>query len=186
MVNARNLGVAGSALSFVGLILLLIAPEIGVAVVFVSRIIVLLASRGVALVRQVPSVYRNVFASLVLGVVALMVFVASTYATYLIVGSEGMPESLEDILSGGAMNILLAGILASWVILVVSLLYLEKAYRVLAKVFNVGFFKWSPIVYLAGVLVVVTGIGVVVLMVGALLELAAWMQVPWEEVEVVG
>ncbi len=185
MVNARNLGVAGSTLSFVGLILLFIAPGIGVAVIFVSRIIVLLASRGVALARQLPLVYRNVFASIVLGVLALIVFVVSAYTTYFFVGPEGMPESLEDILSGGAMNILLAGILASWVILIVSLLYLEKAYGVLARVFNIGFFKWSPIVYIIGLLVVVTGLGVIVLMVGALLELAAWMNTPWEEVEAV-
>ena len=177
MLNPKSIGIIGSIATFVGLLFLLIIPLIGLVILFAARIGLLIAFKDLSKTLNDTKIFKYKFKSIVLGVVALMIFMLSLYTTSYLVGPEGMPESIEDILSGGAMNILLLGSIIAWIIIIVSVIYVKKAYDLLASLLNIRYFRWIGLVYLIGVVSIVTGLGILIALIGALVELLSWIHV---------
>lgn len=177
MLNPKNIGITSSLATFIGLLFLLIIPLIGLVILFAARIGLLIAFKDLSKTLNNIKIFKYKFKSIVLGILALMIFILSLYITSYIVGPEGMPESIKDILSGDAMNILLLGSITAWIIVIVSVIYVKKAYDLLASLLNVKYFRWIGLVYLVSVVLIVTGLGVLIALVGALVELLSWIHV---------
>lgn len=177
MLNPRNIGITSSLATFIGLLFLLIIPLIGLVILFAARIGLLIAFKDLSKTLNNTKVFKYKFKSIVLGVVALVIFILSLYITSYIVGPEGIPESIEEILSGGAMNVLFLGSIITWIIVIVSVIYVKKAYDLLASLLNVKYFRWIGLIYLASVILIITGLGILVALIGALVELLSWIHV---------
>lgn len=175
MLKSRDMGILGSITTFIGLLFLLISPIIGVVVLFIARILILFVFRDVAKTTGNTSVFKDMFKSLVLGILAFMVFVIALLITSSLVGPQGMPETIEDLLKGDAINILLLGMVIAWALTATSTVYVKKAYDGLARLFNVRYFRWIGPIYIVSVVFVVTGLGVLIALIGALVEITSWM-----------
>lgn len=177
MLNPKNIGITSSIATFIGLLFLLIVPLIGLVILLAARIGLLIAFKDLSKTLNNIKIFKYKFKSIVLGVVALIIFILSLYITSYIVGPEGIPESVEDILSGGAMNILFIGSITAWIIVIVSIIYVKKAYDLLASLLNTKYFRWIGLIYLVSAILIVTGLGVLIALVGALVELLSWIHV---------
>lgn len=175
MLKPRDIGILGSITTFIGLLFLLISSIIGVVVLFIARILILLAFKDVARTTGNIGVFKDMFKSLVLGILAFMVFVIALLITSSLVGPQGMPETIEDLLKGGVTNILLLGMVIAWVLTVASTVYVKKAYDGLARLFNVRYFRWIGPVYIVSIVFVITGLGILIAFIGALVEITSWM-----------
>lgn len=178
MLKPRSTGILGSIITFIGLLFLPILPIIGVIVLFIARILVLLAFRDVARTVGSISVFRDMFKSLVLGILAFTAFVVASFVTSSLIGPQGGPETIEDLLRGGAMNILLIGIILAWALIITSTVYVKKAYDGLAGLLDVKYFHWIGLIYIASVVLAITGLGVFIALIGALVEITSWIHAP--------
>ncbi|ASJ04357.1 DUF996 domain-containing protein [Thermococcus barossii] len=157
--NAKLLGGVGAILTLVGL-------------GFVGFILKLFAVKDIAEATGRGEIFSKYLWAAILNIVAALILVASLWGVMFAMGSSESPEAIV-----GAMGI--GGIIAA-IIMFVGVWFMKQSYDMISEETGVGTFHTTALLYLAGAILIPIGLGLVILLVAAILEIVAFFSLPEE------
>jgi len=179
--QAKTLGGVGSILGLLG-----IAPSVGWVLSIVGLIMTLVAVKYISDVLADKRIFKNMIVSVILGIggiIVLVAFVFAAIARFIGVGnlfgaSPGVPPTIpaSDIIS--LIASLAIGLLAAWVLIVISAVFLRMSYKSVAARLNVGLFGTAALLYLIGAALTIILIGFVLIFVAQILLVVAFFSLP--------
>src|SRR2546427_10914614 len=175
--QAKTLGGVGSILGLLG-----IAPSVGPVLSIAGLIMTLVAVKYISDVLADKRIFKNMIVSVILGIggiIVLVAFVFAAIARFIGVGnlfgaSPGVPPTIpaSDIIS--LIASLAIGLLAAWVLIVISAVFLRMSYKSVAARLNVGLFGTAALLYLIGAALTIILIGFVLIFVAQILLIVAF------------
>lgn len=156
--QAKTLGGIGSILIFIPFISL------------VGWILVLIAVKQISDDLQDRGIFNNILIAAVTGVVG-----ALAGAFVLVVGVIG---------AGSAANVTSAlfsvglGLLIAWIALIISAVFLRRAYDSISRELQVGTFKTAATLYLVGAVLTIVLVGLLVLLIAEIIQAVAFFSIP--------
>jgi len=179
--QAKTLGGVGSILGLLG-----IAPSVGWVLSIAGLIMTLVAVKYISDVLADKRIFKNMIVSVILGIggiIVLVAFVFAAIARFIGVGnlfgaSPGVPPTIpaSDIIS--LIASLAIGLLAAWVLIVISAVFLRMSYKSVAARLNVGLFGTAALLYLIGAALTIILIGFVLIFVAQILLVVAFFSLP--------
>ena len=179
--QAKTLGGVGSILGLLG-----IAPSVGWVLSIVGLIMTLVAVKYISDVLADKRIFNNMIISVVLGIGGIIVLVAFVFAAItrfigignLFGASPSVPPTIpaSDIIS--LIASLAIGLLAAWVLIVISAVFLRMSYKSVAARLNVGLFGTAALLYLIGAALTIILIGFVLIFVAQILLVVAFFSLP--------
>ena len=131
-------------------------------------------------------IFNNMIVSVVLaigGIAVLVAFVFTAIARFIGIGnlfgaSPSVPPTIpaSDIIS--LIASLAIGLLAAWVLIVISAVFLRMSYKSVAARLNVGLFSTAALLYLIGAALTIILIGFVLIFVAQILLIVAFFSLP--------
>ena len=131
-------------------------------------------------------IFNNMIISVILGIggiIVLVAFVFAAIARFIGVGnlfgaSPGVsptipPSDIISLIAGLAI-----GLLAAWVLIIVSAVFLRMSYKSVAARLNVGLFGTAALLYLIGAALTIILIGFVLIFVAQILLVVAFFSLP--------
>jgi uncharacterized membrane protein len=148
----------------IGAILLLI-PGISI----IGYILILIATKHVSDELGDKSVFNNMLYAVISGIVgvAAAAFIIVTGAVFSAV-----------TLAASAIAGIAVGLAIAWVALIISAIFIRRAYDTMATRLNVGSFRTAGILYLIGAILTVILVGFLVLFVAAIFQIIAFFGIP--------
>jgi uncharacterized membrane protein len=153
----KTLGGIGSILVFIPFVSL------------VGYILVIVAVKDISDELQDKKIFDNVLIAAVTGIV-----VAIAGASVIVFGTiwAAFTQGLSAIFGVGT------GLLIAWVFLIISAIYLRRAYDTMSQRLGVSSFRTAATLYLVGAILTIVLIGFVLLFVGQILQAAAYFSIP--------
>jgi uncharacterized membrane protein len=155
--QAKTLGGVGSILIFI--------PFVSI----VGYILIIVAIKDISDGLQDKTIFRNVVIAAVTGIVGALAG-ASVFAFGAVTG----------VLTGGVSAFLgiAVGLLVVWVFLIVSAVFLRRAYNSMAKELGVSMFSTAATLYLVGAALTIVLVGFVLLFVAEIVQAVAYFSIP--------
>ncbi len=155
--QAKTLGGVGS--------ILVLIPFVSL----VGYILIIIAVKEISDDLQDNAIFNNILIAAITGIVG-----ALAGASFIIFGAIG------GILTYGMSAILgaITGLLVVWVFLIVSAVFLKKAYDTMSVKLGVGTFRTAATLYLVGAVLTVVLVGFLVLFVAEILQAVAYFSIP--------
>jgi len=157
--NAKLLGGIGAILTLVGL-------------GFVGFILKLFAVKDIAEATGRGEIFSKYLWAAILNIIAALILVATIWGTMFAMGFSESPEGII-----GAMG--MGGIIAA-IIMFIGVWFMKQSYDMISEETGVGTFHTTALLYLAGAILVPVGLGLVILLVAAVLEIVAFFSLPDE------
>jgi uncharacterized membrane protein len=154
--QAKTLGGIGAILIFIPVVSL------------VGYILVIIAVKDIADDLQDRSIFNNILIAAVTGIVGAIaggIVIIAVLGTALIVG-------ISTILG------VITGLLVVWVFLIVSAIFLRRAYATIAARLGIGLFKTAATLYLIGAALTIVLVGFIVLFFAEILQAVAYFSIP--------
>ena len=179
--QAKTLGGVGSILGLLG-----IAPSVGPVLSIAGLIMTLVAVKYISDVLADKRIFNNMIISVILGIggiIVLVAFVFAAIARFIGVGNlfgatPSVPPTIpaSDIIS--LIASLAIGLLAAWVLIVISAVFLRMSYKSVAARLNVGLFGTAALLYLIGAALTIILVGFVLIFVAQILLVVAFFSLP--------
>ncbi|HUK74323.1 MAG TPA: DUF996 domain-containing protein [Nitrososphaerales archaeon] len=155
--QAKTLGGVGSILIFIPFVSL------------VGYILIIIAIKDISDDLQDKTIFRNVVIAAVTGIVG-----ALAGASVFVFGA------VTSVLSGGVSAFLgiAVGLLVVWVFLIISAVFLRRAYDSMAKELGVSMFSTAATLYLIGAALTIVLVGFILLFIAEILQAVAYFSIP--------
>jgi len=155
--DAKTLGGVGSIL-----ILIPVANIVG-------YILVLIATKYVSEELGDKTIFDNMLYAVITGIIA-----AVAIAFIFITGA--LLSSLRFTFS--AIGGVIVGLGVAWIALIISSIFIRRAYDTMAAKLNVGTFRTAGLLYFIGAILTIVGVGLIVLFVAIILQIVAFFGIP--------
>ena len=155
--QAKALGGIGSILIFI--------PFVSV----VGYILIIVAVKEISDDLKDKTIFTNVVISAVTGIVGAL---AGGFVIVLGVMASGFTFGFAGIAG------LISGLLIAWIALIVSAIFLRRAYDSMAQELGVGTFRTAAILYLIGAALIIVLVGFLVLFIAEILQAVAFFSIP--------
>jgi len=154
--DAKTLGGVGS--------ILLLIPGVSI----VGYILILIASKYVSDELGDKSIFDNMLYAVIAGIVgvAATAFIIFTGAVF------GM-----FTLAASAIGGVIGGLAIAWVGLIVSSIFIRRAYDTMAAKLGVGTFKTAGLLYFLGAILIIVLVGFILLFVAAIIQIVAFFSI---------
>ena len=157
--QAKTLGGVGSILIFI--------PFVSI----VGYILIIVAIKDISDDLQDKTIFRNVVIAAATGIVGALAG-----------GAVIVFGAVTGILTGGISAFLgiAAGLFVVWVFLIVSAVFLRRAYDSMSKELGVGMFSTAATLYLVGAALTIVLVGFILLFIAEILQAIAYFSIPSE------
>lgn len=178
LTNAKTYGGIGAILSLLGGFI----PRVGSLVTLLGLVLLLFAVKEIADEIEREDIFRDYLVGVILRFGALIVLIlalvlAIGFAVLKGAPFKGMEEGFEGMRRLLA-PILIGGLLA-WILFVLGTYYTKKSYEKISSEVQVDTFKTVGFLYfVGGILLIALGIGLLVLLIGKILEIVAYFSLP--------
>lgn len=155
--QAKTLGGVGAILIFIPFVSL------------VGYILIIIAIKDISDDLQDKTIFRNVVIAAVTGIVGALAGAAVFFF-----------GAVTGILTGGvaAFSGVVTGLLVVWVFLIVSAVFLRRAYNSMSKELGVGMFSTAATLYLIGAALTIVLVGFILLFIAEILQAVAYFSIP--------
>jgi len=179
------------------LVLLAILPYIGFVLAIIGLVFILIALKYISDEVGEPKIFRYALYSFIAGVVGSVLLSAVVLAALMAVFIGQVPAQMipglgptaippngmqqEWIFRDGFIGFAIAmlGVLiAIWVSLIISAIFLKTSYNAVAKHLGVGLFSTVAILYIVGAVLIIFVIGLLIIFVGLILQIVAFFSIP--------
>ncbi len=179
--QAKTLGGVGSILALLGIV-----PSAGPVLSIAGLIMTLLAVKYISDILGDKRIFKNMIISVILaigGIIVLVAFVFAAIARFIGIGNLfGAAQSASPTIPPSDIISLIAGLaiglLAAWVLVIVSAVFLRMSYKSVAARLNVGLFSTAALLYLIGAALTIILIGFVLIFVAQILLVVAFFSLP--------
>jgi uncharacterized membrane protein len=186
--SARSIGVIGSILT-----LLIIIPVAGTILAIIGWVLIIVAVNQIAGITGDRKIMNNVLIAAILAIAGIGIFalivLGHALSFFSINGmsgfsftrmsatafASGTPHGLGGLILGVA-----EGLAVLWVFLVVSAVFLRWGYERIAEKLNVKLFRTTALVYLIGAALAIVLVGLLIVFVASILQIAAFFSLPDE------
>ncbi len=155
--DAKTLGGVGSIL-----ILIPIANIVG-------YILVLIATKYVSDELGDRTIFDNMLYAVITGIVG-----AAALAFIIITGALFSTFAFTFSAIAGVF----VGLAVAWIALIISSIFIRRAYDTMASRLNVGMFRTAGLLYFIGAILTIVGVGLIILFVGIILQIVAFFGIP--------
>jgi len=155
--QAKTLGGVGSILIFI--------PFVSI----IGYVLLAVAVKDISDDLGDPSIFRNILIAVGTGIIG-----ALAGAGVIVLGVMGSGFTL----GASAIAGLSAGLFVVWVLLVVSAVYLRKAYDSMGRRLGVGSFKTAATLYLVGAVLTIILVGFLLLFIAEIVQAVAFFSIP--------
>ena len=147
----------------IGAILLLI-PGVNI----VGYILILIATKYVSDELGDKSIFDNMLYAVIAGIIggvaaAFIIFTGAVFGVFTMTASA----------IGGAI----AGLAVAWIALIVSSIFIRRAYDTMATKLDVGMFRTAGLLYFIGAILTIVLVGLLLLFVAAILQIVAYFSI---------
>jgi uncharacterized membrane protein/ribosomal protein L40E len=154
--DAKNLGGIGS--------ILLLIPGVSI----VGYILILIASKYVSDELGDRSIFDNMLYAVISGIVgvaaaAFIIFTGAAFSVFTFTAS--------------AIGGLIVGLAVAWIALIISSIFIRRAYDTMATKLNVGTFRTAGTLYFVGAILTIVLVGFLLLFVAAILQIVAFFAI---------
>src|SRR5216117_3663561 len=176
--QAKSLGGVGAILVLIGIFLG--AP--GGILAIIGLILVLVAVKYVADILGDQTIFNNMTIAVVLsivGIVALIAIVVSAF--YSFIGFGGLSFMLGTSPPVGFVAFLtsiIIGVVIAWVFFLIASIFLKRSYDNIGTRLNIGMFHTTGLLYLIGAATLIIGVGFIIAIVAAILQIVAFFSIP--------
>jgi uncharacterized membrane protein len=155
--DAKTLGGIGS--------ILLLIPAVNI----VGYILILIATKYVSDELGDKSIFDNMLYAVIAGIVgvAAAAFIIFTGAAFSAI-----------TFSASAIAGVIVGLAIAWIALIVSSIFIRRAYDTMATRLNVGTFRTAGILYFIGAILTIILVGLIILFVAAIVQIIAFFAIP--------
>ncbi len=155
--DAKTLGGIGS--------ILLLVPGVNI----VGYILILIATKYVSDELGDKSIFDNMLYAVIAGIVgaAAAAFIIFTGAVFSAV-----------TFSTSAIAGIVVGLAIAWIALIVSAMFIRRAYDTMATRLNIGTFRTAGMLYFIGAILIIILVGFLLLFVAAILQIIAFFAIP--------
>jgi uncharacterized membrane protein len=155
--QAKTLGGVGSILIFIPFVSL------------IGYILLIIAVKDISDDLQDPAIFRNIVISAVTGIVGAL---AGAFVIFLGVLGSGFSFGVSAIAG------VLTGLLIVWVFLIISAVFLRKAYDTMGERLGVGSFRTAATLYLIGAVLTIVFVGFILLIIAEIVQAIAFFSIP--------
>lgn len=161
-------------------------PTVGWVLGIAGFILILIAIDRVSVEVGDRQIFTNAILSIVFAIIAVAVAAFFVIALILhFVGLGNIPSynytMYQNMAQANWVNIILAvipALLATWILLIFSALFIRRAYGGIAKSLNVSLFETGALLYLIGAFTVIIAIGFLILIVAQIIIAIAFLSIP--------
>lgn len=179
--DAKIIGGIGSIF-----VLLTAVPSVGWLLAIAGFIMILIAIKRISEAVGDSSIYNNMIYSVLLAIVSLCVAVVTVIAGVLKILGMGSFVNSTFMLSpnlqpGDWIGLILAiipGLIAVWVLLIFSAIFLRKSFVSISEKLGVHLFDTGALIFLIGGITVVVGIGFFLILVAEIIFAVAFFSIP--------
>ena len=178
--DAKAMGGIGSIL-----VLLTPVPSVGWILAIIGFILILIAIKRISYAVGDASIYSNMIISVVLVIASLGVAAITVIAAFLRILGMGSFVGSTFVLSpnlqpgdwvGFALAVL-PGLIAVWVLLMISALFLRRSFVSIASKLNVRLFDTAALIYLIGAATAVIAIGFLLILIAEIMFAIAFFSI---------
>jgi uncharacterized membrane protein len=178
--QAKTFGSIGSIL-----VLLTAVPSVGGLLGIVGFILILLAIREISEVVADRSIFHNMIVAVVLaiaGIITVVFVVAASVFAFIGLNALnfGLNFNPSTVPAGdwiGLVGSVIVGLVVFWVLMLVSAIYVRKAYRAIALKLHAGTFETAGLIYLIGAATTIILVGFLLLFVAEILLVVAFFSI---------
>jgi uncharacterized membrane protein len=154
--DAKTLGGVGS--------ILLLIPGVSI----VGYILILIASKYISDELGDKSIFDNMLYAVIAGIVgvaaaAFIIFTGEMFSAFTFAASS---------IAG-----LIVGLAIAWIALIISSIFIRRAYATMATRLNVGTFRTAGLLYFIGAILTIVLVGFILLLVAAILQIIAFFSI---------
>ncbi|MBO8173927.1 MAG: DUF996 domain-containing protein [Thermococcus sp.] len=180
--QAKTYGGIGAILALIGGAV----PKLGSALSIVGIVLILLAVKEISDEAGDEAIFKNYLISFILQIgafIALIIAIVAVLGTSIIMmgGPRAFEHEMQDF--GTIMTIIgsiLVGFIIFWILFSLGSYYLKKSYELIAEYTGVDLFKTTGLLYFIGALTAIILIGLLVILVARILEIVAYFSLPEE------
>jgi uncharacterized membrane protein len=154
--NAKTLGGVGS--------ILLLIPGVSI----VGYILILIATKYISDELGDKTIFDNMLYAVISGIIGVAA------AAFIIFTGE---VSSVFTFTTSAIAGLIVGLAVAWVALIVSSIFIRRAYNTMATRLNVGTFRTAGLLYFIGAILTIVLVGFILLLVAAILQIVAFFSI---------
>lgn len=179
LAQAKTLGGIGSVL-----VLLSIIPCAGVGFGLVGLVLILVAIKYISDILADKSVFNNMFISVVLAVIGVVVgFVIAAATLFSFFRGFTTPPD-PSIFTGSRFfsffTTILLAIVPIWIFCIVSAIFLKRSYNTISSKLNISMFSTAALLYLIGAALTIILIGFIIIFIAGILQAIAFFSMPEE------
>lgn len=182
--DTKVVGGVGAILSLIGVFI----PSIGVVVSIMGFIMVLIAVKYISDIVNDPSIFRNMLASVICGIVSVAISIVFVFTYFMAMFSTSFfftnglaPEPMISRPFLPFIAPIIVMLVIVWVFMVVSALYLRKSYNRISTVIQVNLFRTAATTYFIGALLLIVVVGGIVLLLAKIIEIIAFFSIPEQQ-----
>jgi uncharacterized membrane protein len=174
--QAKTLGGIGAIFT----LLLFVPFFIGGVLVVVGWILILLALKRVSDAVQDKSIYSNALisaATAILGTVVFAILVAAAIASFVGMGAAPTPSTVTPGFVAVILGVI-GGLVAVWVLAIISAYFLRKSFKSVATRLNMSLFGTAALLYFIGAILTIVVVGIALVFVAEILFIIAFFTMP--------
>jgi uncharacterized membrane protein len=171
------------------LMILTAVPTFGIILSLVGIILVFIAVKYISDETKDKSIFNNYLYFFIITIIGVVVAGAILIYTFLDAGGMSYINELQNLAYSDPMAVfetiqpLLMGfivaLVAFWVLMIVSAIFLKKSFDKIGDITNVKLFKTTGLVYLIGALtIIIFGLGLVIILIALIIEIIAFFSLP--------
>ena len=176
--QAKTLGGVGAIL-----VLLSFVPYAGSVLSIIGFILILIAVKYISEVIGDPKVFNNMIIAVVLAIVGLAVGAVVVFGalySFIGLGSIGSltPGTVPSGGLAGFIAALIIGLVVIWIFYLVASIFLKRSYDTIATRLNVGSFHTAGLLYLIGAALTIIIVGIIIIFIAVILQIVAFFSIP--------
>jgi len=160
--DAKTLGVIGS--------ILLLIPGVSI----VGYILILIASKYISDDLGDKSIFNNMLYAVITGIVGVAIGISVIFTSTLFSAFSvaAMSPNIISMIMG-----ILVGLAVMWIFLIISSIFIRRAYNTIATRLNVNWFKTAGTLYFVGALLTIVLVGLIVLFIAYIIQIIAFFSI---------
>lgn len=178
--EAKAMGGIGSIL-----ILLLFVPTVGFFLAIIGFILTLIAVHILSVELGERRIFSDMILAVVLGIVAVAVLGVTVVGAVLKLIGMGSFVGSEFVLNPnltpgdwiGFITVVLPGLLAVWVLFIVSAIFVRRSYAGISSKLNIRLFETGALIYLIGAITVIVVFGILLIIVSEVIFAIAFFSI---------
>jgi uncharacterized membrane protein len=160
--DAKTLGGIGS--------ILLLIPGVSI----VGYILILIASKYISDDLGDKSIFNNMLYAVITGIVGVAIGISVIFTSTLFSAFSvaAMSPNIISMIMG-----ILVGLAVMWIFLIISSIFIRRAYNTIATRLNVNWFKTAGTLYFVGALLTIVLVGLIVLFIAYIIQIIAFFSI---------